>query len=36
MPKENKETVKLYFKIKLKRYEKIWYLITVVSNKLTQ
>lgn len=27
MPTENKEPVKLYFKRKLKWYEKIWYLI---------
>ena len=32
MPTENKEPVKLYFKRKLKWYEKIWYLITGKKN----
>ena len=32
MPTENKEPVKLYFKRKLKWYEKIWYLTTKKNN----
>lgn len=32
MPTENKEPIKLYFKKKLKWYEKIWYFITGKKN----